>query len=773
MPSICDQMIGLHPVSPASERSQESTPDLLSNVVSFLSNEGSGTAPPGSLELLTDVADALVELWATRKPRISVRVRIGSDPWEIGLELAGSLAFVSVFASGAVPVVVIHDRPVDLVALIGRLDEGLRQVQKDHVTLSRRARGVREALARLEVTRTPGRPIESSPVVVEAPGELPFSFSAELSMRPAPVVSPVREAAVLKSDLLSLLVRGRFRVAALDHGRELPDVHVFFVAEQLARMVLEALEAQSSGRTVWRTVQVGNAVVGLRLGAPRHNDSAQSSGGVGVTLGLLPKTLSGRGESWTFPLVDLGILADAVVSFGRALARSLVRRERSQGQNLRLVEFKSKLREIDALSREHRRDDTKVNHAPESYRAFAATHQRPKEPDLSRARLRFVPHWQAAIPQIDLRSTFLCGEGLYVGGAREICCIARRSGELVWRHPAGRAVSVMTASGLVRFETDGTLRLHGLDTGEAKWTLRLEPRVGAPVTGAVVSAPALPRILVLSEGKRHIAGVDLESGQLSWRYAAPRAGTFRLKRAGKLVIVASGGQALTALDVLSGDVVWRFCDRSRFSSLASIAEDSLFAVAGDGAMAPRGGMRLHHLDAWSGSCFWSIVLPPHARPVGAPLLGSSNVILASRGPRGTSLLAFDRKSGELRFEREACLGAAAPLLVDDTVVLNSEAGELVAIDANTGDLRYRHVFTDGFEGDRPRRLEPVLRSGALFVPQTSVHVVRPSDGAILGTVTTDLVPDLVRVDERCSVYVAEESGHVTAYDAAAKLTLVR
>jgi hypothetical protein len=67
----------------------------------------------------------------------------------------------------------------------------------------------------------------------------------------------------------------------------------------------------------------------------------------------------------------------------------------------------------------------------------------------------------------------------------------------------------------------------------------------------------------------------------------------------------------------------------------------------------------------------------------------------------------------------------------------------------------------------------VLRSGALFVPQTSVHVLRPGDGTILGRVETDLVPDLVRVDERCDVIVAEESGHVSAFAAGPKLSVVK
>ena len=46
----------------------------------------------------------------------------------------------------------------------------------------------------------------------------------------------------------------------------------------------------------------------------------------------------------------------------------------------------------------------------------------------------------------------------------------------------------------------------------------------------------------------------------------------------------------------------------------------------------------------------------------------------------------------------------------------------------------------------------------------------PHDGTLLGQVPVDIIPDLLRVDERCDVYVAEESGHVAAYSAAPSLT---
>ena len=51
-------------------------------------------------------------------------------------------------------------------------------------------------------------------------------------------------------------------------------------------------------------------------------------------------------------------------------------------------------------------------------------------------------------------------------------------------------------------------------------------------------------------------------------------------------------------------------------------------------------------------------------------------------------------------------------------------------------------------------------------------MVRPRDGTVLGKVPSDIIPDLLRVGERCDVYVAEESGHLGAYEAGPRLTLV-
>jgi len=547
---------------------------------------------------------------------------------------------------------------------------------------------------------------------------------------------------------------------------------VFLVAATLADLALEALEAHQEERPIMRRDEVGGAVCGFRLAAKRAGSPLEAA----LILGRAGGRPQGGGvESWTFPSLEVGAFARAVVDFGRALARGVVRRDRSQTHNLRLVELRAKIRQIAVLCRDIDRDDTLVNKSPESYRVYAssgAPSDSAKE-SIARSRLRYSPKWTAAVPAIDLRATFHCGDAFIVGSLREMACLDRHSGALVWRRPVTKGVSVVTPSGIARIDDTGLLTLVDVASGSTRSMLRLAPRVGAPITGAVVAGPGLPRLLIVSEGRRHLSAIDLDGGTVLWRHTADKPGTFRLRRAGRLVVVSSGERALYALDVVTGEVVWRYCDRLRFASTATVADDSLFAVAGDGALGGKSGAKLVHLCPWSGERRWSASLPGSVRPFGSPLVAGDSVLVTVLDKGGTSVVATDRKTGELRFAQRACRGVASAMIVDDVVVANSESGEFVALDTSSGALRYRHVMSDGIEGDRPRRLEAVLRSGALFVPQTAVHVVRPSDGTLLGTIVTDLIPDLLRVDERCDVYVAEESGHIAAFGRAAELRLVR
>jgi outer membrane protein assembly factor BamB len=237
------------------------------------------------------------------------------------------------------------------------------------------------------------------------------------------------------------------------------------------------------------------------------------------------------------------------------------------------------------------------------------------------------------------------------------------------------------------------------------------------------------------------------------------------------LLAAGGDSALVALDVVTGEVVWRVRDRLPFTGDLCVDKDSAFALAGG----PIGPVRLFHVDLWSGAVRFNAELDDRPIPGQAPLIGRGRVMIPVRDRRGVGVVALGRETGEVMWRHEPGLGSptTAWFALDDILVANTAAGALLAIEAETGTLRYNHVFSRNVDADQPRRLEPVLRNGALFVPQHRVHVVRPRDGEVIGSVPSDLIPDLLRVDDRCSVYLAEESGHLAAFGVAPKLELVR
>jgi hypothetical protein len=114
------------------------------------------------------------------------------------------------------------------------------------------------------------------------------------------------------------------------------------------------------------------------------------------------------------------------------------------------------------------------------------------------------------------------------------------------------------------------------------------------------------------------------------------------------------------------------------------------------------------------------------------------------------------------------------LNVDRSLLVNAPNGRTTALSLDDGRVRWQRTLAHPVADDVPRRLEPVLRGGALFVPSARVHVVRLHDGSSIGDpLPCALIPDWMRVDERGWVYVAEESGHLAALAPAAQLSLVR
>ncbi len=747
--------------------------------------------------VLRDLALAIAELG--RQPRAKATVRFYDEPWELCIERFGSTACLSVYRTGAEPVVAAYDRAVPFDEVVAAVDRAIDHLLSDGAPET----GPRAELA-VAVDKLRGlvpAPLDDGPlpepvaVVVELDRDSPLSFGAEFALRESP---PLAHRAlhdsegVERADVHALLFRGRARAEIRGRNVDLGECHPVLLAERLLEVARRAFDAWERGLAMHARSDAAGVLIGVRVG---------TDGQLALTLGA--SSGAERRTVHTFPALGVADVLDAALTFGRSLVRAIVRRDRSQNTNLRLGALRRSLREGADVLRQASQLDSKINPTPEPYRAYATPRETRSAAGagIGAARLRFSTRWRAIVPGIDLRSTYLCGPNLVVGAATEMWSLDGASGRVLWRTDVPRGTSVVTPSGVVRITPEGRVLVHDLEKGQRTLETRIAPRVGGPMAGAVVHMAGQPRLVVLTEGEHHLVALDLSSGEPRWRWSWGAArgssrGTPRVKRSGKLVYFTCGDGALTALDVITGDVVWRLRDRLRFRGPPSMASDAVFALSG-GA---HGAARLHCIDPYSGRVRWSTsVGEPHAPCTieGAPLVARGAVAVAFRQSSTVSLAVFRRDDGAPipTPARVLAPSGSSWLAVDDAFIANTPVGDLVAIHARTGELTWRHVLGPRpLDADLPRRLEPVLRGGALFVPcslvasaatadggrpgaaptlAAGICIVRPSDGALVGSIApTDAIPDLLRVDEDCNVYVAEESGHLASFGALPRLRLV-
>ena len=746
-------------ISSASATADSKHLELLVDGVNLAARVGMADLP----DFLVDLSYALASIIVQPRGSVTVSLHSDDDAWEMGLQRAAAhRCLVSIFRTGPAPIVAVFERPVEVRSLRDALAHTMQRLLERETGQLNTATKASLRAARAKVMALglndarPGPEYEQ--VSVQRKGThlgLSGTFRVRRDTNASPGPSKLERA-----DLHSLLLPGMLSIRCSGVTLAVDGSQLFLDTELLLGMAEELWRASCAGQPLFRRIQLSQARVTSRRGPGKQP----------VELGIGLLTPKSTGRSTLGGQMNADVLANTCARFALDVCQSICRRDASQYRNLRLVGLQQRATALlDSVGEPATRQATDhTNPQPETYRRFAPRLRRVAGKWENGPKMRFMPRWVATVPGLDLRSTFLCGDRIMVGGQRETVCLDRRDGEVLWRKSLRPAASVVTPSGLVRVEPDGRLSCHTLEDGEVRFTARVTPRAAGGTSGSVLYGGGLPKLLALAEGDRQVSGIDLITGEIKWRYTAARGGAFRVRRAGKLLLVAGGDTRLVGLDGATGEVVWSFSSPTPFTGELVFDHDSGYALSGSAS----GAFHLHRFNPWSGQTDWCIELDERPR---CPLLTPNAVVLPSVDSDGVGASAYDRDSGEKLWEHAPGMLSAATawLAVDDTVIANCASGVLLGLEATTGIVRYNHVFAHASECDQPRRLEPVLRSGALFVPQHEVSVVRPRDGELLGTIPSDLVPDLIRVDERCDVYIAEESGHLAAFGAAAKLAVVK
>jgi outer membrane protein assembly factor BamB len=235
------------------------------------------------------------------------------------------------------------------------------------------------------------------------------------------------------------------------------------------------------------------------------------------------------------------------------------------------------------------------------------------------------------------------------------------------------------------------LALSAVD-GSVKWRVRVQ----APMRGAASFANG--RLFVTTLDSTLLA-LSAEDGKVLWRYRAQAIQTVPLGLpppaiAGETVVAGFPSGEILAFRANDGRVIW---------------SDSL-AAAGGTSLADVGSVRA------------------------APVISGNNVIAIGMGGVG---LSIDLRSGRRIWEREFG-GTEMPWAAGDWVFGATDAGEIAALQRDTGQARWAVSLRPPAQGNKPQEMvqlsSPLLAGGRLFVGTSRAELVslNPMDGEVLG-----------------------------------------
>ena len=713
---------------------------------------------------LTDVLSAALALAeGSRKKSL---LPLGSAPAELVLLRRAHEVLVSYYMIDGPPEVRVLDRPISLRTLLDACASAAERLGAVDSEPTSRELTLRLAdRARLTVLLPESEalaPVLRRGGAQEPPrGSEPLAFGFEAAI--VPVADPPRQTTA-HSDAHALLFQGTLWLWVRGRRIALARGPILLAIQRMVAAVRAMIEAWEKGRAANVRLRAGGFRVGMRL----------QKGGRGpaqLTLG------SDAATTVTVPELEVSEAALPILRLASDVLRALVSVDRSQARNLRVTSLREEVRALRRRVRERGPKASSIVHDdPERLRASSGSSKSDRAPASASApgprTLRFDVRWEAEVEGLDAASTFLCGDRLIVATPRQTVALDREDAHVLWAHTQPASVSFMTGTVLAQLSSDGRLALSHVIDGEPFAETKLAPRTGGPPCGVLAGGRTIPPVAILGEARDRLVAVDLRSGELRWRSAGHGPGAISLVRAGRILLTTCGDGTLSALDVANGELLWRLSvDDACFTHPPVVSADVVVAVSGDPG-ADEGV--LYGVDLFSGRLLWTQRLD--AAPACGPVAASDVATIALGGPRRASLAAFEPASGKLRWmvqDPGAALGGSC-LAVDRLLIVNAPAGRVTGLCIEDGHTRWERHLSHPVADDVPRRLEPILRGGALFVPSAAVHVLRTNDGSSIGdALPCELVPDWTRVDERGWVYVAEESGHLSALAPRPQLSLVR
>jgi len=242
--------------------------------------------------------------------------------------------------------------------------------------------------------------------------------------------------------------------------------------------------------------------------------------------------------------------------------------------------------------------------------------------------------------------------------------------------------------------TLGIIRLAGFGEAPAD-TVGLTWQQAHGLSGGAAFRPRFGGDLVLCGGPAGLAAWEIATGRPRWRY--PARVQVGVPFVGGQRVYCGDGHEIVALDLDSGRPLWRFAGTP--DTLASYAPagvgDQVFAGPGDG--------RLYALSIADGTPLWVVDRREDWQYL-RQLHCSGDLLVA--GSYQEALYGLEIRDGRECWVFHAGNFINSHHVADGTAYLWSPTGWVYAIDAQSGQVRWRHRTTD-FTGDR-RNWAPLM-----------------------------------------------------------------
>lgn len=309
---------------------------------------------------------------------------------------------------------------------------------------------------------------------------------------------------------------------------------------------------------------------------------------------------------------------------------------------------------------------------------------------------------------------------IYFASGTRFYAVNAETGTLRWRYPASESLtatirtSPVVGDGMVYFGAgDGRLYAISTEDGSLVWSFVTRSNIS--------SSPVLvDGVIYFGSDDRKLYALDAKTGAMKPKWfggfntkdgiAAPAAVS------GNLIYFLSSDTVLYAANTISAQLSW--------ATRVGAGSRQTTPVVADNTVYLAGGNTLYALQSKSSRLKWSVQLPGEITTTPAV---AKNVIYFAFKDGGASKICAFTSAGKLKWKEAVEIGApsySSPIVTEDMVVITANKGIILALDSETGDVKWKYTVTPSIleYGSQRYKLRyvnlvaaPVIANGVLYV----------------------------------------------------------